>query len=164
MYDPRYRVIKGPARARAKGCLLNMDYRNPNNDSCIVHECLSLNPESPLSRGVYVDQIERWLEHFPPENIMVVQAEHLYANTSKTMQDVAEFLGIRPYNSDELREFESTFKGSNHTSNPLELTCNKIRSRLEGFYQEHNELLYKLLRKNWPDRFVTVPDKHNLWM
>jgi hypothetical protein len=51
---------------------------------------------SYMARGDYARQLERWLEVFPREQILVIRSEDLYEKTAETFALVAQFLGISP--------------------------------------------------------------------
>ena len=49
---------------------------------------------SYLGRGVYIDQIKRWYELFPEENIMIFSFEELFQDVDKMFLRISEFLEI----------------------------------------------------------------------
>src|SRR5262249_16684643 len=49
---------------------------------------------SYLARGRYAEQLGRWLEHFPREQLLVVTSDELLEEPAGVMSRVSEFLGI----------------------------------------------------------------------
>jgi hypothetical protein len=49
------------------------------------------------ARGLYADQLERWLEFFPREQMLVVTNEELGARPAETYATVVSFLGAPPH-------------------------------------------------------------------
>jgi Sulfotransferase domain len=50
-----------------------------------------------VARGLYADQLERWLEFFPREQMLVVTNEELGARPAETYATVVSFLGAPPH-------------------------------------------------------------------
>jgi hypothetical protein len=50
-----------------------------------------------LGRGRYAEQLERWLEAFPREQLLVLTSEQLSARPAETYADVLRFLGLPPH-------------------------------------------------------------------
>ena len=51
---------------------------------------------SYFARGLYADQLERWLAHFSREQLLVLPVEDLAARRAETLRNVLDFLGVRP--------------------------------------------------------------------
>ncbi|MEQ8844594.1 MAG: sulfotransferase [Phycisphaerales bacterium] len=108
------------------------DYRDPAYDR-----------HAYVMRGRYREQLDRYLEHFPREQIMVLQAEHLYANLPSELPRIFEFLGIDP--SIEI----SNLKPRNMSKRRKDVP-EKVYEYLTEYYKPHNEALRELLG----DRFT----------
>ncbi len=52
--------------------------------------------EIVLNNGRYLYQLEAYLEHFPPERILVVRTEDLASDPAQTLHTVLSFLGADP--------------------------------------------------------------------
>lgn len=59
-----------------------------------------------VARGRYAEQLERWLEAFPREQLLVVATEELGERPAETYAPVLRFLGAAPY---ELTEYPRVF-------------------------------------------------------
>lgn len=51
---------------------------------------------SYLDRGKYADQLERWFEIFPRENIYIAKSESFFSDPQSTYNEVLHFLGLEP--------------------------------------------------------------------
>jgi len=128
-----------------------------DDQSCVYRYCLSVLHENAISRGVYVDQLVRWLHFYPAKQILPLQSETLQGSTAETMQKVVSFLGLRMYNAKELEAFHKTRVGSSHHANPLSQQCD--RSRIRSYYAKDNRILYDVLKAQWPE----VGDQWSIW-
>jgi hypothetical protein len=95
---------------------------------------------SYLARGLYADQLERWLECFPREQLLVIQSERFFADPVAGYRRVIRFLGLSEH---ELDTYEAANVGSYEDMDPA------TRARLVDYYQEPNERLYTLLRERF---------------
>jgi hypothetical protein len=48
-------------------------------------------------RGLYIEQLRRWAEHFPRSQLLVLQSERLFRDPAATTASVYAFLGLRPH-------------------------------------------------------------------
>ena len=89
-----------------------------------------------LSKGIYVDQVIRWLHYFPREQLWIVRSEDLYNDPLAITGQVTDFL--------ELREWRPQYRKVFHHRHykPMDKAT---RSRLIEHYAPHNERLYQLL-------------------
>jgi hypothetical protein len=100
-----------------------------------------------LARGRYWEQLERLLELFPREQILVLQSEALFANPGDQLPRVWRFLGLAPH---EMRDLPA-YKQGHYDAIPQ-----NVRQRLLDYFQPHNERLYSLpgIDFRWPSTFV----------
>jgi hypothetical protein len=84
---------------------------------------------SYIRRGLYVEQIERWLKFYPREDIFIGKAEDFFSDASGVTAQVVEFLGLpaHPIGTD---------KAHNQYS-------------YQKFYQEPNQRLTELTGVSW---------------
>jgi hypothetical protein len=57
----------------------------------IGHQC-----HSYVARGFYREQIERWLERFPRDQLLILPSEELFDDASTAVEEVHRFLGVEP--------------------------------------------------------------------
>ena len=91
---------------------------------------------SYVARGRYLDQIERWLELFPREQLFFVTSEELLADPAGVVSRISAFLGIREWCDESyplrgVREYE-----------PIEPA---IRARLAEMFAADNRRLAEFL-------------------
>jgi hypothetical protein len=92
-------------------------------------------------RGIYVDQLRRWAEHFPREQLLVLQSEWLFRDPPAASEAVYRFLGLR---SHRLAKYETFLPGNYERGMAPEL-----RARLAAFFAPHNRALYQWLGEDY---------------
>lgn len=93
------------------------------------------------SRGVYLPQIRRWLEHFPAEQLLVLRAEDLYTDTQATFDTVCAFLGIPSSPMATTSRFNATWRTK-------DLPPAAEAEQLAEFYAPHNAELGAFLGRD----------------
>lgn len=95
---------------------------------------------SYLEGGLYYKQIKGWMEQFPEEQFLIINADQFFTNTSVILNQVFEFLGVPPLKVQTTEKFNA--------GTYLEIQP-KTREFLSKFFKSHNEDLYKLLKKDF---------------
>uniref|UniRef100_A0A8C5LP71 Bifunctional heparan sulfate N-deacetylase/N-sulfotransferase 1 n=1 Tax=Leptobrachium leishanense TaxID=445787 RepID=A0A8C5LP71_9ANUR len=114
-----------------------------------------------LVPGWYAVHIERWLQHFPPSQVLIVDGQQLRTDPANVMDEVQRFLGVSPhYNYSEALTFDShkgfwcqlleegktkclgKSKGRKYPA--MDSEC---RTFLSIYYRDHNVELSKLLHR-----------------
>ena len=96
-----------------------------------------------LRRGVYVDQLLRWTEFFPKEQMLVLKSEDFFESPKQTLKVVLDFL--------ELPEWEpeaSLLQGIRDEAEEARLHP-ETRRRLEEYFEPHNRRLYGFLGRDF---------------
>ena len=88
------------------------------------------------TRGLYADQLERWYEHVPREQLLVVRSEDLFADPAATLQTVFEFLGLEPWSAAEYPALNQR---------PYSGMSDEARATLAAAFAEPNRRLEALL-------------------
>ena len=117
-----------------------------------LRRCFARKNENPLSRSVYVYQIQRWMEFFDPKLFFIVQSETLFTHTLREMNALAEFLGVEPFRADMEERWRASAKkmqGSHHSTEPIAKSCDEVRVELDSFFEPFNALLFRLLAKDF---------------
>ncbi len=96
---------------------------------------------SYLARGRYAEQLERWLRLFPREQLLVLNSEQFYADTTGEMQRVMRWLGIPVLHTATYSKRNAG--GEYPTASPA------ARRRLSEYFAPHNERLFELLGERW---------------
>jgi hypothetical protein len=100
--------------------------------------------KSYLSRGLYADQIERYLKEFSKERICIIKSNDLFADPDSAIKPVLKFLGLK-----------SDFVIPNKNARNVGIAKGKIDKAvtdyLLSYFESHNRRLFELLRMelNW---------------
>ncbi|XP_063316115.1 bifunctional heparan sulfate N-deacetylase/N-sulfotransferase 3-like [Pelobates fuscus] len=114
-----------------------------------------------LVPGWYALHIERWLQHFPSSQVLIVDGQQLRTDPANVMEEVQKFLGVSPhYNYSEALTFDShkgfwcqlleegktkcLGKSKGRKYPPMTSEC---RAFLSSYYRDHNVELSKLLHR-----------------
>lgn len=89
-----------------------------------------------IRRGLYDEQLSRWLNHFGREQFFIERSEKMFENPQQVYDNLLQFLGLA---SHEISSFPVVNKGSDETMSQ------KTEQRLRTFYQPHNEKLFERL-------------------
>ncbi len=95
---------------------------------------------SYLKRGIYIEQVKRWFELFPAEQILVLKSEEFFSDTASCFSRVLDFLELPEY---ELSSYK-TFNIGRETAMDRE-----IRKFLVKYYRQYNQALYSYLGKDF---------------
>jgi hypothetical protein len=88
-------------------------------------------------RGLYFEQLGRWLQRFPRSQLLVLQSESLFRDPPAVMTAVHRFLGLRHH---ELQRYTQYHRGNYKRSMPEQL-----RARLATYFESHNRELFRWL-------------------
>jgi len=91
---------------------------------------------SYMFRSNYADQIERWLELFPREQLHVLATETLESRPQEALDDVYAFLGLPPHANQHLTRL--------HVAPAYEPMPPQVRAQLEEYFRPRNERLREL--------------------
>jgi len=95
---------------------------------------------SYLARGIYAEQLERWFELFPREQILVLKSEELFEDPHAIVDAASEFLGVPPRRNPRPRPYNA----ARYPNLDAE-----TRAFLSEYYREHNRRLYELLGRDF---------------
>ncbi|SDC82619.1 MULTISPECIES: sulfotransferase family protein [unclassified Candidatus Frackibacter] len=93
------------------------------------------------TRGIYIEQLQRWFKLFSREQLLIIKSEDLYANPQLVMDKVLEFLELPKWELTEYKQFNSSGDYPEMDSN--------IRQQLHEYFEPYNQRLYDLLDVNW---------------
>jgi hypothetical protein len=94
-----------------------------------------------LSRSIYVDQLLRWREFFPTEQMLVLKSEDFFDDPKETLKVILEFLGL-PEWEPAAEELEGGKRNEGRYEQQMDPST---RRRLEEYFEPHNRRLYDLL-------------------
>lgn len=92
-------------------------------------------------RGLYLEQLRRWLEHFPRSQLLVLQSEQMFSDPAGVTAAVHDFLGLRRHRLDRYPPF---FQGKDGQEMP-----EALRTRLTAYFEPYNRELFRWLGKEF---------------
>lgn len=94
---------------------------------------------SYLSRGLYADQLERFLRFFPRDQILILKSEDLFAHPQAIFDQATTFLRLAPI----------SLKGTSvHNEGSYVRGRIPLEDQLKDYYKPHNERLYTLISRD----------------
>lgn len=110
-------------------------------------QCLFDPANNLVFEGVYYIHLLNWLCNFPAENILILNSEEFYRNTSTILKQVFQFLGLKELDSATQEWITSSVynRGGNRVPNHQKLST-VDRKKLQGVFEPFNMALFKLLR------------------
>lgn len=93
-----------------------------------------------IRRGLYLPQIERYVNLFGTENILILGSEELRSSTAETVNKAAFFL-----TGTDFRLSSESFNTQFHKRQYKTQIPDDCRKRLDEFYRPHNEQLWSYL-------------------
>ena len=99
-----------------------------------------------VRRGIYQPQLERWLTHFPQDQMLIIQSERWFADPPDVMAQVCGFLDLP-----ERDELPRVMRNRNKPHEPFD---DETLARLHDFYRPYNDELAEYLGMDldWNDR------------
>jgi Sulfotransferase domain len=98
-----------------------------------------------LSRSVYVDQLMRWREFFPREQMLVLKSEDFFQRAHETLKTTFDFLGL-PEWEPEVSEIAPKKRNAGRYEGEMDPSTKR---RLEKYFEPHNRRLYEFLGKDF---------------
>jgi hypothetical protein len=92
-------------------------------------------------RGLYLEQLQRWLLHYPRSRLLVLQSEWLFRDPAAAASAVYRFLGLPDYQLKDSRPF---FQGNYERQ-----IAPGLRARLAAYFEPFNRDLYQWLGQDF---------------
>jgi sulfotransferase family protein len=92
---------------------------------------------SYVSRGIYVDQLRRWVEKVPRERFLVLKSEDLFEQPDQTFRQVLDFLGLPAWSPPRFLHYNASTYRSKMSATTW--------TRLHTFFSPYNAQLSDLL-------------------
>jgi hypothetical protein len=107
---------------------------------------------SYVGRGLYLPQIERYMDHFGRQDIHVINSERYFADPGPVLSCLFEFLGVRS-------DFPITDTTARNVSRRDKRAWPRTRAVLDDYFRPHNERLFEILgtRYDWNDADSSPP-------
>ena len=116
-------------------------------------ELRSFYVQSFVFRSLYHDQLHRWLRLFPRQQLMIIRSESFFDNEADTMNAVAEFLGLEPFNFHTAAQLQRSWDlgAKNVFEMPKEYPAmdDTTRRMLADFFEPYNQQLYRLIDEDF---------------
>lgn len=105
---------------------------------------------SYLLRGHYAEQLERWLAHFPREQLLILSSEDFFRSPAETFHTTLAFLGLKQIDLPVYRQLNKGQKA--HSGFSAELMM-----KLEAYFAPHNARLEQLLGRPYWTKPLETP-------
>ncbi|MGB3558723.1 MAG: sulfotransferase domain-containing protein, partial [Geitlerinemataceae cyanobacterium] len=120
-----------------------------------------------LSRGLYLEQLQRWMTFFPRKQFLILSSEEFWEKPDRTLAEVFNFLQLPPlkletYPSHNVGNYSQPVQSRNpqmsqSDTNSAENLVNTagmspfLRQKLNRYFQEPNQQLSAFLQRdfNW---------------
>lgn len=116
---------------RLKLAIEQQDYKNNN----YIHF-------SYKSRGLYYEQITRYLQYFPISNILVINSEDLFTSPESTLRRIFQYIGVND-------KFAIKDLKARYVTNSKTQVEPGVYEYLDKYFYSHNHLLSELLGKDF---------------
>ena len=113
------------------------------------HQAVNLRRFGYVARGKYHEQIQRWMDFYPDDQLLVIRSEDFFAAPDVAFADVLAFLGLPGASLKEYRNHSIRPAGTLTKSLPIEELESATRERLAQTFGEHNDRLYQLLKRDF---------------
>ena len=110
--------------------------------------CTFQQSENMIFEGLYYIHLSNWLCNFPAENILLINSEEMYQNTSTIMKQVFLFLGLKPMPENELNKIGTHVynKGKYGNIPDHQQLSTSDKQLLQNTFEPYNKALLKLLQ------------------
>jgi hypothetical protein len=103
-------------------------------------EAIEQQHSSYMSRGIYVDQLQRWFEFFGKEQMLILKSEDFFERPVDILKVVLAFLDLPEWQPE-----ASELQQRRHSGTYKQKMDPSTRQRLEAYFEPHNQRLYECL-------------------
>jgi hypothetical protein len=96
------------------------------------------------SRGIYIDQVRRYQQAFPIEQMLTLSSEEMFTNPAAVLRSVFEFVGVQP-------NFRVSDLAARNVSKTRKDVPADVYRYLDDHFRQYNIALYEALGRdfNW---------------
>jgi hypothetical protein len=109
------------------------------------YRALPLRRYAYVGRGLYAEQLARWLEVYPREQLLVVRFDALIQQPVETLARIQEFIGVPGWQPPEFRNHSYTASGTSSYAPPSD----EVYEFLARRFSEPNERLVEMLGEEY---------------
>ena len=95
---------------------------------------------SYLSRGIYVEQLQVWMNLFPREQFLILKSEEFYGNPAASLKQLLTFLKVPVFEPQLGKKEYKQYNNNSYTKMDA-----AMRTRLIEYFKPYNARLYDLL-------------------
>jgi hypothetical protein len=99
---------------------------------------------SYLARGIYIDQLQVWMNLFPREQFLLLKSEDFYADPAASLKQTLEFMHLPSIG---IKEHKEEYQQLNYTK-PPKMDAG-MRKHLIEYFKPHNARLYDYLGRDF---------------
>ena len=120
------------------------------SDSWLLHKCKFDPGRSLIFEGMYYMHLMNWICNFPAENILIINSEEFYIDTSKILKQVVHFLGLSELEEEEYKNITSKVynQGVYDKVLPHQQLSQSDREKLHKVFRPSNEAIKEILHWN----------------
>jgi hypothetical protein len=122
--------------------------RLQNNRASSDEDWRTMSYVAYLKRGLYAEQLHRWLALFPREQVLILRSEDFFQWPEEGVQRTLRFLDLRPWHPNQYDV---------HNPGAYDAMLPQTRARLSKHFAPHNQQLYELLGQDfgWDGEWIT---------
>ncbi|HEV2581844.1 MAG TPA: sulfotransferase domain-containing protein [Ktedonobacteraceae bacterium] len=102
---------------------------------------------SYLARGLYAEQLKKWMDLFPREQFLILRTEDFYSDPAAIYTETLRFLGVSSLEPKGLKKGYRIYNQSSE-STPSKMDP-ATRERLSAYFAPHNAQLYELVGRDF---------------
>jgi hypothetical protein len=102
----------------------------------------SIPEPSYVRRGIYCEQLHRFLRYFKREQILIIESKHLKTDPGPVLSRIIQFLDLPEF------QWQENRLGLRHVRQYKEPMPGNTRELLSEFYRPYNQKLYQLLGRD----------------
>lgn len=116
--------------------------------------CAFQQSENMIYEGTYYIHVLNWMCNFPAENILLINSEEMYKNTSTILKQIFQFLGLKPMPDRERNEIGKViYNGGKHDNVPPHQQLSQSdKQTLQKALEPYNRAFLRLL--HWENQKV----------
>lgn len=101
---------------------------------------------SYVTRGHYADQLQRWLQVFPADRFLILDAEDLFSHPEQVLAQVCRFVGVDEWTPSEFRNYSRSASNCSNQADVVEAVQEDLRRHFAG----ENEGLARIVGRRFP--------------